>query len=67
MNFSTWGLLDKAQKISMLEQICDECSEGSMPIRGYLWMHPEAILSPEVVESICQWTEKAAMNLLNNL
>jgi hypothetical protein len=64
LNFSSWALLDKAAMISRLDDICSECSEGTMPLKSYLWLHPNAELSPAEVEAICNWTEQEALRIL---
>jgi len=64
LNFSSWGILDKAQKISMLDQICEECTSGSMPMKSYLLIHRDARPGPAQIESICEWADAEAMKIL---
>ena len=64
LNFSSWGILDRAERISQLNRICEECTDGSMPLRSYLLMHRTAGLRPAEIEAICEWAEQASMNLL---
>lgn len=65
LNFSSWGDMDYAQKISQLDQICSECTEGSMPLRSYLFIHRSARLGPAEIEAICSWVEKESMEIMN--
>ncbi len=66
LNFSTWGTLDKGKKISILDEICEECKAGTMPLKSYLLMHRDTRLSPDQMESICKWAEKEAMRILTS-
>ena len=66
LNFSSWGLLDKAKKVSMLDEICEECSNGSMPLKSYTLIHRSAGLSAKEIEAICEWSEQEAMNILRS-
>ena len=64
LNFSSWGFLDKAQKISLLERICDECSEGLMPLKSYTLLHRSTILEESETEAICSWAEQESLDIL---
>jgi hypothetical protein len=66
LNFSSWALMDKAAMISQLDDICSECSEGTMPVKSYLWLHPQAELSQDEIEAICNWTETESLRILNS-
>ena len=66
MNFSSWGVLNKAQKISQLDQICDECTNGSMPLQSYLLIHRSAVLGADNIEAICDWAEQEAMEIMGS-
>lgn len=66
LNFSSWGMLDKAQKIGVLDEICEECTNGSMPLKSYLLIHRDARLGPDQIKSICEWTEMEAMRILSS-
>ncbi len=66
LNFSSYGLMDKAQKISMLNEICEVCTDGSMPLKSHLLIHRNARLSAEDIEAICKWSEKEAMAILKS-
>jgi hypothetical protein len=66
LNFSSWALMDKAARISQLDDICSECSAGTMPLASYLWMHSDAELSPEDIDAICEWAENEALEIMNS-
>jgi hypothetical protein len=66
LNFSTWGLMEKAKKISNLDKICDECSESQMPLKSYLVVHRTAKLSPREIEAICTWSEQEAGRVMSS-
>lgn len=66
LNFSEWGNYSKRQQIGLLSEICETVSDRSMPLRSYTLLHKDAELFDHEIEEICDWTEKAAENLLNN-
>ncbi len=66
LNFSSWGILDKAQKITLLDEICEECGDGTMPLNSYLLIHKDAVLSAGEIDAICKWAESEAMNVLTS-
>ncbi len=61
MNFSNWlpaGTKDPAQfNRKRFDSICREVQGRDMPLTSYLLLHPAARLSPDDVETICQWTK----------
>ena len=63
-NFNQWGSLDKAKKIGVLTDICDEIESGSMPLKSYLLIHRDAKLSEADRKTLCDWTESEALKLL---
>jgi hypothetical protein len=64
LNFSSWGIMDKAQKITQLDQICEETASGSMPLPSFLLIHRSARLSDKDIQAICDWAEAASMRIL---
>ena len=66
LNFSSWGTLDKAQKISKLDEICEECKNRAMPLKSYILVHRDAKLGPDEIEAICEWADSEAMNILSS-
>jgi cytochrome c551/c552 len=57
LNMSEWGKLDQDRQDRKLRQICDEVTDGIMPLSYYLPMHPHARLSAEDKKTLCDWTE----------
>nr|WP_321355990.1 heme-binding domain-containing protein [uncultured Draconibacterium sp.] len=66
LNFSEWGTMDIFEKITKLEEICQETERKSMPLKSYRTIHPKAKLSDEQIAELCDWTTKLAEELLAN-
>lgn len=64
LNFSDFGLLDKADKIGTLTDFFDVLDAGTMPLPSYLLIHKEARLSEEDIETLCLWSEKEALKVM---
>jgi len=64
LNFSSWGILDKAQKITQLDQICEEITYRTMPLDSYLWIHRSSKLSEQDIQAICEWAESESLKIL---
>jgi hypothetical protein len=64
LNFSSWGIMEKAQKIRQLHQICEETENGSMPLKSYVLIHRSARLSERDVQAICDWAEAESLKIL---
>jgi hypothetical protein len=56
LNLSEWAKLDKDRQSKKLQQICDEVTDGGMPLSSYLPMHPKAKLSEQDKKTLCDWT-----------
>ena len=56
--------MDKAQKIAQLDQICEEISSVSMPLKSYLLIHRSSRLSNHDIVAICDWAESEALKIL---
>jgi len=56
MNLSEWGKLDRDRQDRKLRQICDEVTDGGMPLPSYLPMHPKAKLAEQDKKTLCDWT-----------
>ena len=65
MNFSEWGQYDKKEQLKLLTDICDELTQGEMPLKSYVFMHSNAKLNPDQVDEICKWTEDAGEEVLS--
>lgn len=57
LNFSIWGSYSDEKAEHKLEEIYEEVEEGEMPLKSYTWMHSEAKLSNEQVESLATWAK----------
>ncbi len=57
LNFSTWAA-GKATR-NQLQEVCDAVSDSAMPPRAYRLMHPQARLSPQDVDALCDWADAA--------
>ncbi|MGW8314346.1 MAG: heme-binding domain-containing protein [Bacteroidales bacterium] len=64
VNFSTFGDLEVRAKIRLLNELCEEIEEGSMPLSSYLRMHRDAALTREEIEALCDWSEREALRLM---
>jgi len=63
LNLSEWARLDTRRASKKLEEICEEVTDGTMPIESYTWIHRSAKLSAEDVKTLCDWAnaERARM------
>jgi hypothetical protein len=59
LNFSTWGNYTARESEEMLDQICIEVKRGMMPLKSYIWLHPDARLTESDVKTLCDWTMTA--------
>ena len=59
LNFSEWSDYDAETEGKQLQHICEEVRDGDMPIQAYALVHPQAKLSSQDVERLCQWTTTA--------
>ena len=64
LNFSEYGLLDKADKIGAFADFCDVVDAGSMPLQSYMLIHKDARLTQEERETLCSWAEKQALKVM---
>lgn len=42
-----------------LKDVCQEIRVGSMPLKSYLALHPEAKLTGAEIQTVCAWTREA--------
>ena len=64
LNFSDYGLLDKADKIGAFADFCDVLDAGSMPLQSYMLIHKNARLTQEERETLCIWSEEEALKVM---
>lgn len=65
LNFSEWKKYSKREQISHLSDICEVVENGEMPLKGYAFMHSDAIILEYQVKELCAWTEEAAKTILS--
>ena len=63
LNLSEWATYDRKKADKLLDEICEEISDGGMPLRSYRWVHPEARLSTGEVELVCSWSREQRQKL----
>ena len=57
MNLSEWGRLERDRQGKKLTQMCDEVTDGVMPLSTYTPLHPGSKLTPSEVKTLCDWAE----------
>jgi len=57
MNLSEWGRMDQDRQSKKLRQMCEEVTDGAMPLSSYTPLHPGSKLSPADVKTLCDWTD----------
>jgi hypothetical protein len=55
LNFSDWPMYDFEQQEMNLDDIEKQIEKGKMPLRSYLWLHPEARLSEGDRQVLLEW------------
>ena len=55
MNLSEWGKRDRDRQSKKLQQMCDEVTDGAMPLASYTPLHPGSKLSAGDVKTLCDW------------
>ena len=63
MNFSEWARYNPREADELLEEICKEVKGGGMPLNSYLLLHPEAKLSDEDKQMLCDWASAERQRL----
>jgi hypothetical protein len=66
MNFSEWGKLSPSKQSIKLESICEQITEGEMPLPNYLMIHKEAELTQEDKDVLCSWANGELKKLEGN-
>ncbi len=65
MNLSEFGKYKPLRGLSKLDMMCEEITEGRMPLPPYLILHPDARLSKGEIDLICNWVDSVRDTLLN--
>ncbi|MDX2134436.1 MAG: heme-binding domain-containing protein [Saprospiraceae bacterium] len=55
LNFSEWAAYDAEKQAHKIEECAEVIGEKEMPMKGYVWMHPEARLSEAQREQLVDW------------
>ncbi len=66
LSFSEWGTYNAKRRARKLKEICEQLEKDEMPIPAYVRLHPEAKLSDEDKELLCQWAKQERERLLAN-
>jgi hypothetical protein len=54
-NLSEWDRLDADERNELPAEMVEEVEEGEMPLRPYLWVHPEAAVSASDLAVLRAW------------
>ncbi len=57
LNFSDWASYDPDKRSSKAGSALDEIHEGNMPPAKYLWMHRDAVLTPQELKALKAWSD----------
>ncbi len=60
LNFSEFASYSAARQAKKLKNIGKEVKEDGMPLDSYLWIHKDAVLSPEEKEILIRWADQSA-------
>ena len=58
LNYSRWSSYTAQQRVKLLTKICEEVSNGEMPVGSYLLVHRHAKLNYLESQALCQWTQE---------
>jgi len=57
LNFSEWAGYNKNQKEHIIKDLKKELKSKEMPLNSYLWIHKEAVVSPEQYKILLDWVQ----------
>ena len=57
LNFSVWGTYEPRRQRRKLHQICEQVESAAMPLPQYLYIHRDAKMSPQDIQTLCNWTK----------
>jgi hypothetical protein len=57
LNFSEFNTYSAKKAAHKMEEVCEQVERGEMPLKQYLPLHPEAKLSPQDVQRLCEWSK----------
>jgi Haem-binding domain len=62
-NFDEFATYKPKKALHKLEEIDETVTDGSMPQKGYTFMHKDAKLTPEEKNTLTQWAKNAQISL----
>jgi mono/diheme cytochrome c family protein len=63
LNFSRWKNYNVFDRADLLDKICEQVSNGTMPLWQYRLVHRGTRLSDTEIAAVCGWTEAEAARL----
>jgi hypothetical protein len=66
VNFSEWATYSPEKRRSLLVASCKDATNGTMPVRAFLALRPEAKLSAQDVETICAASRQGEPDAASN-
>ena len=57
LNLSLWTQMPPKRQAIAPQKMVDKIDSGAMPLPRYLWMHKQAKLSHEDIETIRRWVD----------
>lgn len=63
LNLSAWASYEREEAEHLLADVCKEATAGTMPMRSYLILHPEAKLSQSDIKTLCDWSSAEGRRL----
>jgi hypothetical protein len=51
--------MNLSEAMDEIDDICKEVTKGEMPLPSYTWGHPEAVLTAEEKQVLCNWASAA--------
>jgi len=55
LNFSEWATYNNNQKEHIIKDLEKELKSKKMPLNSYLWIHKNAVVSPEQYQILLDW------------
>ncbi len=66
LSFSNWGSYTTKRATRKLQEICEQTGKGTMPLKTYVLMHPDAKLSDSDKKLLCNWADQELTRLTAN-
>ena len=57
LSFSEFGSYSPKKAAHKMEEVCEVVKKAEMPLREYLWGHPDAKLSEADKQALCEWAQ----------